>query len=420
MKLNGRRTVLHAAALSCLLAGPALGASQRLELTVSAGKHDRSNTPVRVLLSLPSAVAEAKAVTLADADGKSLPAQLAAPGLLRQSAKRAEGTVMRDLHFILPSLKEGESLKLTATVSTDAPPAGESFSWAITPNEFAELRYGKRPVLRYMCKPLDPKAREQTYKVFHHLYNPAGTQIVTKGPGGKYSHHRGLFFGFNRISYAGVKRVDTWHCGGSAHQSHEGFLAQEVGPVLGRHTVAVHWHGPGERVFAKEKREMTVYNVPGGTLVEFATRLASTVGQVKLDGDPQHAGFQFRASNEVAAKTSKLTYYLRPDGKGKLGGTRNWPGDKRCVNLPWNAMSFVVGGKRYTAVYLDKPTNPKEARYSERNYGRFGSYFEYQLDEGKDLEPNYRIWLQDGEMTIPQAVALRADFVEPPAVVVAD
>jgi len=41
------------------------------------------------------------------------------------------------------------------------------------------------------------------------------------------------------------------------------------------------------------------------------------------------------------------------------------------------------------------PRNPKEARFSERDYGRFGSYFEYDLDEGKPLTVNYRLWLQE-------------------------
>jgi len=266
-----------------------------------------------------------------------------------------------------------------------------------------------------------PEARERTYKVFHHLYDPAGTRFVTKGPGGKYTHHRGLFFGFNRISYQDAPRVDTWHCKAPAFLSHEGFLADEAGPVLGRHTVAVDWHGAEAAVFAKEQREMTVYHVPGGQMVEFATRLATAVGKVKLDGDPQHAGFQFRAAQEVADGDQKLTYYLRPDGKGTPGDTRNWSAkaaDSQCVNLPWNAMSFVIDGKRYTAVYLDKPTNPKEARYSERTYGRFGSYFEYELDEGHALELNYRLWLQEGEMTVDEAAALRADFVEPPTVTI--
>ncbi len=30
-------------------------------------------------------------------------------------------------------------------------------------------------------------------------------------------------------------------------------------------------------------------------------------------------------------------------------------------------MSVVVGGERYTVGYLDLPTNPKEARFSERD-----------------------------------------------------
>ena len=102
---------------------------------------------------------------------------------------------------------------------------------------------------------------------------------------------------------------------------------------------------------------------------------------MRFDGDPQHAGFQFRAHNDVDALTAGETIYVRPDGVGSparpatgIPKTRRGP-----VNLPWNAMSFVLGGKRYTAAYLDHPMNPKEARFSERDYGRFGSYFAYTL-----------------------------------------
>jgi hypothetical protein len=285
------------------------------------------------------------------------------------------------------------------------------------------LRYGERPVLRYMYRKLDESSkevREQTYKVYHHLFSPDGKQLVTKGPGGQYTHHRGLFYGFNRVSYdEGKAKADVWHCTGDAHQSHQEFLAAEAGPVLGRQRLKLHWHGPGRRAFAEEQRELTVYHLPGGQLVDFASHLTSKAGAVTLDGDPQHAGFHFRAANEVAAKTKGQTYYLRPDGAGKPGATRNWDAksrDSKSVNLPWNAMSFVVGGQRYTAVYLDHPANPKEARYSERDYGRFGSYFEYQLTESKPLTVNYRLWLQNGEMKGEEAQSLSRDFVEPPEV----
>lgn len=391
---------------------------EKVDLTVAAGDHDRASTPLRVLLPLPDAAAEAKSVSIATPDGKTIVAQLCEPGIISLAKGKAEGKNLRELHFVLPALKKGQTLKVTATLS-DAAPAGDQFAWKDAPKDHAELSVGARPVLRYFCKPLDPTKRVETYKVFHHLYNPAGTAIVTKGPGGRYTHHRGIFYGFSRTTYGGKKRVDTWHCSGDTHLSHEGYLAQATGPVAGRHTVAVDWHGVKGEVFAKEQRELTVYTLPGGTLVEFASRLAPVEGKMKVDGDPQHAGFQFRASDEVAAKTSGQTYYLRADGsKGKPGATRNWPGDKRMKDLPWNAMSFVLGEQRYTAVYLDHPENPKPSMYSERNYGRFGSYFVSEIAEGGCLVVNYRVWLQDGEMTLEQCQALRNDFCEPPAVTV--
>jgi hypothetical protein len=188
-----------------------------------------------------------------------------------------------------------------------------------------------------------------------------------------------------------------------------------VGQVLGRHRITIGWHGKDKRVFAEEVRELTVYNVPGGQLVEFASRLNTAAGPVKLDGDPQHAGVQFRADNEVFAKTSDQTIFVRPDGVGKPGETRNWePGTRKGpVNLPWNAMSFVLKSKRYTVAYLDHPKNPKEARFSEREYGRFGSYFECTLEKHKPLTVNYRFWLQDGLMKPEEVATLSTNFIVP-------
>ena len=423
------RIALRASVALVLSAGPLPAVAQTYEFTVKAGKHDRRHTPVRLLLAesqvqanaRPVLLERAQAAVVSDSSGRQWAAQLTRPQLLEKTAHRA-GMVVRELHFVLPALKAGESVRLKAALSPEPPPSG-GFAWKDEPGQFAELRFAGKPVLRYVCQPLDESnkdAREKTNTVYHHLYDPAGTRLVTKGPGGLYSHHRGLFFGFSRVTYGENQRADTWGCGGQAHESHEGFLAREAGPVLGRHAVKIAWHGQGKTVFAKEQRELSVYRVPGGQLVEFASRLATSGGKVKLDGDPQHAGFHFRAPQEVADADQKLTWYLRPDGKGRPGDTRNWDAkgrDPRCVNLPWNAMSFVLGGKRYTALYLDHPANPKEARYSERFYGRFGSYFEYELDDGKDLEIRYRLWLQEGEMTVAEAAAQSAAFVGPAEVV---
>src|SRR5262249_23664788 len=247
-------------------------------------------------------------------------------------------------------------------------------------------------------------------------WRPDGKDVVTNGghtdelPQGTkmlYPHHRGLFFGFNNVSFDnGKKKADTWHCQKDDHISHQKEIQKVCGPGLGRQRVLLHCHGPRKEVFAHEEREVAVYNVKGGTLVEWSTLLKTTGGPVTLDGDPQHAGFQFRAANEVAVKHEKETYFLRPDGKGKPGETRNWPDNKQHVNLPWNAMCFKFGDKRYTVAYLDHPSNPREARHSERAYGRFGYYFKYELTKEKPLRLSYRIWLQEGEMTGEQVAKL--------------
>jgi hypothetical protein len=411
-----------------LLLQTAHAAEKTFELTVEAGKLDRNQSPVCVLLPLPAG--EVKSVTLKAADGKELPAQITEPGLSHRDehdpAKECE------LHFILPKLKAGESLKLKATLTEGKPSKATGFNWKDIKGEHLDLFYEDRPVLRYMYHPLDESTkerREETYKVFHHLYDVTGKRLVTNGgPTGIYPHHRGLFFGFNKITYGDGKKADTWHCTEDAAQTHEKMVSAEAGSVLGRHCVLIAWHGVGKEVFANEERELTVYNVPDGILVEFASLLKTAKGTVKLDGDPQHAGFHFRAEDEVAQHDKKVekkeaepeTIFIRPDGVGKPGDTRNWdPKTKQGpVDLPWNAMSFVLGGQRYTVAYLDKPTNPKEARFSERAYGRIGSYFEYEVTEKKPLKVDYRIWLQNKQMTVAEGAALDDDFVNPVKVTV--
>jgi len=210
---------------------------------------------------------------------------------------------------------------------------------------------------------------------------------------------------------------DVWHGRNNEYVEHKKVLAEEAGPVLGRHRLLVGWHGDKKELFANEERELTAYNLPGGTLIDFESRVTPVKGTMKVGGDPQHAGFHFRADNEVD-KNKAQTVYVRPDGVGEAGKERNYPADKAMVNLPWNGMSFVLGEKRYTTAYLDHPANPKEARYSERTYGRFGSYFVAEATPDKPLVVRYRVWVQEGQMKPEQIAALDAAFVDPPQVTV--
>lgn len=401
----------------------------RYQLAIDAGKRDHRNLPVRVDIAVPAALKDVKHASVTFADGKQIAAQVTGRSLISEPITVDAGDVHRQLCFVLDKLDAGQTLTLEATIAEGADLAkpSDEFTWTDTAGKYIDLNVGDRNVLRYMYEPLDestPERRAETYKVYHQVFDPAGKMLVTKGAGSLFPHHRGLFYGFNRISYGNGKSADTWHCTGKAFESHDGFVASETGPVLGRHLVNVGWHGQDGETFAAEDRELTVYRQPivagkpAGTLIEFASILRTADGDINLDGDPQHSGFQFRASKEVAEQTKDQTYYIRPDGVGKPGDYRNWPDRKDQVNFPWKGMSFVVGGQRFTVANLDRPENPKESRFSERDYGRFGSYFQYKLTKDKPLKLNYRIWLQPGEMTVDEIDAVAKDFTEPPVVTV--
>ncbi|MGL4422771.1 MAG: DUF6807 family protein [Gemmataceae bacterium] len=298
-------------------------------------------------------------------------------------------------------------LQLSAT-------ADPGFHFHEQPGEYLELRRGDRKVLRYMHTPRDASTKDKhelTFKPFHHLFDPVkGETLLTNGAGLAadksltFPHHRGLFYAFNRIKVGTEPEADTWHGRKNEYTLHEKFLIKEAGLEKATHTAELTWHGQNGKTFAIEERTVTVMQDASGTLLDFTSVLKTTEPSVKLDGDPQHAGFHIRASMQVAQKTKSQTIFTRPDGVDQPGKTRNWdPKSKKGpTNLPWSAMSVVVDDKRYTFLRITHPNNPGETRGSERDYGRFGDYFEYTLTPEKPLTVQYRVYLQAGEMTVAE------------------
>ncbi|MDA0255334.1 MAG: PmoA family protein [Planctomycetota bacterium] len=402
--------------------GPATGVADEpaaaWQITVAAGDVDRSNLPLRCPLAVPAKLAAAP-VRILLADGSQVDGQLTEPALgTEPRPDPPAGTVDRDVIFVLPSLPAGESLEVTAQFTPapadNAPPP--RLVWTDEPTA-ASLMLAGKPLVRYekpAYAPADEATREATYKPFHHVFDPVTGIRLTKGDGGLYTHHRGIFFGYNRISHGDgrSRQSDCWHCRGQARQEHRETILETAGPVAGVQRVAIDWIGSDGKPLVAEARELDVVPVAGGTVIDFGSRLVATE-PVRLDGDPQHAGVHFRASNEVADATKGDTYYLRPDGKGKPGEERNWPQDKTYVDAAWHAASFVVGGQRYTVVRANRPTNPGEARMSERSYARFGSYFAHDLEPGRPLLVGYRFWVQPGEMAVAEAARIAADYARP-------
>jgi hypothetical protein len=313
-------------------------------------------------------------------------------------------------------------LSLSAVVAFAACGVAQSkmFQWKDPDSEKPTLTYDGKTVLEYIRPTFDKNANppkkdaltNPTIKIYHHLYDESGTVRLTNGPEGQYPHHRGIYFGFNRISY-GDQQADVWHCRNGESQRHVATLSHQAGPTSGGHKIKATWNGRDGKAFATEERELTVHAAKGGRLIDFVSVLTTDRDKVRLDGDPQHAGFHFRANADVE-KTKADTYFMSPDGKGEKGKEVNWEpkGKKGPVNRPWTAMSVVIGGKRYTVVYLDHPDNPKEARQSERTYGRVGTYFEYDLAKDKPLKVKYRLWVQEGEATTELCDRISKEFVQ--------
>lgn len=297
-----------------------------------------------------------------------------------------------------------------------APAARADFVWTDTPGKFLELSRDDKPVARFVYEPLDessPARREETFKPFCHLYfhqwNHYGN-LLTKGPGGKFTHHRGVFYGFNNISYkdssgARHEKIDTWHCR-KAYQIHRRFTAREAGAERASFTSEIDWVGDDGAPFATEARTMG-FSFDGPDLfVDFVSVLTPRVERLRLDGDPQHAGFHFRAHNDVNDRTAKATYFIRAEtGIGKPGIALNWSeknDTEQTRDQSWKAMCFTLRDTQVTVIYLDHPDNPKPARSSERTYGRFGTYFATECAPDAPLSVRYRLVVHPGEFKEPK------------------
>jgi hypothetical protein len=107
-------------------------ASVAFDITVAAGQHERKNVPVRVQLP-PGRIGDATiaSVTLTLPDGHAIPAQWTEPGLIPGNG--------REVHFNLPRLAAGESVRLKATPSTDPPSGMPGFAWRDHPGHHADL-----------------------------------------------------------------------------------------------------------------------------------------------------------------------------------------------------------------------------------------------------------------------------------------
>ncbi len=270
-----------------------------------------------------------------------------------------------------------------------------SFSWRNIGPQSDRLFLGERPVLQYEYPVYDPENVEMTKKPFHHVFSPNGVRLITKGPGGLYPHHRGIYLGFYAYVDGSEERIDIWHARDGERSEHNRVLRTIEGPVLGGHVVAIDWKDHDGDPFVDEVREVRTFLQPDGhLLIDVRSELTALRDNVLLGGDRHHAGLQFRAAQEVA-DNKEATRFIRPDAWSDIPQDKELE-DENILDFPWNAMFFEIDRQTYTVSYLSHPSNPDGAEMSERLYGRFGEFFTQELSRSESLVMNYRYWVKQG------------------------
>src|SRR5690606_443751 len=116
------------------------------------------------------------------------------------------------------------------------------------------------------------------------------------------------------------KSFDTWHMT-TGSMVHDHFEATEVSGDDARMVAVINWYGADkENPLIVETRETIVHtgDDPNVLTIDVTSKLKAVRGEVYLDGDPEHAGLQFRASNDLSeqakAKTGQAQYTFHREG----------------------------------------------------------------------------------------------------------
>ncbi len=244
------------------------------------------------------------------------------------------------------------------------------------------------------------EAAHETYKVFLHVNDPLDpTRTITKGAGDKFTHHRGIYIGWSRAKIGG-QGYDTWHMKGAMRQEFDRLVDWKADDRSATFTAAINWVD-GNLVLMTERRTFTVHRPGdnGAFLLDQTSKITAVSGDAELNGDPEHAGCQFRATAEVVK--NKSAKYVFPAGAM----------DQKTVtaarNLPWAAMTFKAHGHDYHVQHMSHPSLPRPIRYSAyRDYGRFGSFFVTTIPKGESASFKVRFYISPG--AFPDSLAADA------------
>ncbi len=295
--------------------------------------------------------------------------------------------------------------------TTVAEESGHGYSVVDHAGQYADIiGPSGKPLLRYVYV-RDDSSKDRNFdtaKVFAHVMAPDGQSTLTSGPGGKsFPHHRGIFIGWNRILHDG-KTHDLWHVRDTVQKHVSMQSGAESAKSSGDSsdsafiTARIDWVGKdGETLIEETRTHRMISSKDAYALIDVTSELTAVAGDLELNGDPEHAGVQFRPAQEVAEnKSAKYTFHA--DGVDPT----------KQLDLPWVACTFKVDGAEWTVQHINHPSNPTGARWSAyRDYGRFGPFPVIKIGKGETQKLQFRFRVTTGPAPAKEELAKAAtDF----------
>jgi hypothetical protein len=422
--MRGRliRTTLRRGLLGLLLAGTLAAADAReYTVLVRAPHHDIREAVVSVDVTVPGGAA----FVAVSRDATPVPSQARFDGDRAQVA-----WIVRDLKRE-ETIRYQLSFEKQAPGAPAAPRAAPSVEGAQTRREPSsgvrvdrrgedlEIRIDGELFTRYDTTTGPNKP------YFYPLVGPGGRRLTRRYPIEKsegestdHPHHRGLWF-----THGAVNGVDFWSEGATAGKTvHRHYERIESGPVYGAFRARTDWIAPDGKKVCEDVRDVRVYPLADGRLMDVDVTIRATNGPVVL-GDTKEGAFGVRVADSMRVR----------GGGGHIetsAGKKD--GDAWGKRAEWVDTYGPVDGATVGIALMDHPQNLRHPTWwHARDYGLFAANpfgihdFEasqpagagdHTIPAGGALTLRYRLYLHRGSTSEARVAEVWAAYADPPTV----
>jgi len=397
------RWIMFLIAVSMSICSLCAAASRTRTIVVSAPECGYSQVPVSALVTPPPGTT---GYILRSSDGKDVPCQASVVGSRTKIA------------WILDDLKMGSSrtYRLDFTdkrlfreaLSVRVEKTNGTVDVSISGKPFTTYRFADGP--KPYCYPLigptgDPVTRSYPMK-------------EVEGETKDHPHHRSWWF-----TFGSVNGIDFWSESPKAGRTfHIKFEALESGPVMGCIKSLNDWIAPDGSKVCEDVREIIVYRVPDGRLMDFNVTVRATEGPVTF-GDTKEGMMGFRVASSMDV-----------DRGGHIVNSRGQKdGDAWGMPAEWCDYYGPVNGKTVGIAILDNPSSFRHPTYWHvRTYGLFaanpfglkdypdgkGKDGSYTIPKGGEMRFRYRILIHNGDTEQAGIGAAFDSYAHPPTVTI--